>query len=88
MAKRIIEWNEDFDYGTGPDGTNYALNSETVRGEPKWWWAKYAEADTFGPGGVSRAWKSIPVGDQGHTKMGQVARCEKYARQRLKDSSQ
>lgn len=85
MSKRVIDWNEDFEYGTGPDGTNYSLGSENPHHEPKWWDADYAEADTFTEGGISRSWKAVPIGDCGHTKMGQVARCERYARQRMKE---
>jgi hypothetical protein len=80
--RRLIAWNADFTAGTGPDGTRYSLNSEDLHHEPKWWDAEYAEGETFNEARVSRDWKEVPVGDCGHTKMGQVARCERYARQR------
>jgi hypothetical protein len=82
---RVIDWSEDFTYGEGPDGTNYALQSENLHHEPKWWDAMYAEANTFGEGGVSNDWKNVPVGDSGHSKMSQVARAERYAKQRIKE---
>lgn len=40
MAKRhprVITW--DGDRGTAPDGTEYEINGEQIRGEPRAYWA-------------------------------------------------
>lgn len=36
---KILTW-DDKDMATAPDGTRYALVSETIRPEGKWWWAE------------------------------------------------
>lgn len=78
---RVINWNENFDSGTGPDGTSYMIQSEVIRFEPKWWYGQY-----FDPcWGTNGTWRDLPNGDQGHSKMGQVARCERDAKQRMKE---
>lgn len=68
--KRVIDWNDDFTAGTAPDGTKYMMQTETIRYEPKWWYALRYDTERG-------KWMDLETGDQGHTKMGQVARCEK-----------
>lgn len=73
--KRVIDWDEGFNNGTAPDGTKYHMQSEVIRYEPKWWYAMLWDPK-------KREWVDLVTGDQGHSKMGQVARCERDTKAR------
>lgn len=80
MVKRITVFLDWFNgtAATGPDGTEYLIQGETVRGEPR-----YYEALFLAPGLERRPsnWKHVPIGDGGSDIRSQRTRCRRHAEQ-------
>lgn len=45
-----------------PDGTEYGLFSEHVRGEPRFWWPEVRKPDWFERRGLHNGWQRIDCG--------------------------
>jgi hypothetical protein len=43
-GKNVLTWDDARDMAVAPDGTQYALNSEQLRGEGRTWWAELVGA--------------------------------------------
>jgi hypothetical protein len=85
MAKRItivLDWGENNMAATGPDGTEYGIFSEHVRGERRYYEAMYREPGDEREAGLEGGWKSVPIGDGGSDIRTQRARARRYAEQR------
>jgi hypothetical protein len=81
VARRItviLDWGHTGTSATGPDGTEYMIQGETVRGEPR-----YYEALYLAPGQErsSANWKTVPIGDGSSDIRSQRTRCRRHAEQ-------
>lgn len=76
-----LDWNVVGTHAVGPDGTEYSIFSEHVRGEPRYYEAKYREAGPL----TFRPWKLIPIGDGGSDIRTQRTRARRYAEQRQEE---
>lgn len=89
MASRVtlaLDWNADGTFASGPDGTEYGIFSEQVRGEPRYYEARYKDTGEKRVPGLGGGWKRIPIGDGGSDIRTQRTRCRRYAEQRLEAS--
>lgn len=85
MVKRItltLDWKGGT-HAVGPGGVEYGIFSEHIRGEPRYYEAKYREAGGQREPGLHGGWKLIPIGDGGSDIRTQRTRCRRYAEQRL-----
>lgn len=85
MADPVGTWHESGEWFTAADGREFAIFSEQVRGEPRFWNAKeYAPAVGASPR-TSEDWRNIP-GDGSYGSRGkqtQQRRVERYVRETM-----